>query len=424
MSDTRDPATSYDPGPDFWNDFVRRYWGRRPTVIRQPFARSIASPAEIFAAMIAATDRLRTDDLDFILAIDGIRAGAEDVEICLPTRKDRSMERLADRIGGHLPGGSFAIFVRDVQLELGWEFWKRIRSFLTGLYALVGVPAHRANVDLFAGSYERSRRGIHLDSADVFCFVIEGRKRIRVWPRSSFPGQHYWYGLGGEPKLEKSRCLDGEPGDILYWPSSYWHIGESLGGTVSSLSLGLYPQDSLAARTARVVEEEAAHELGADNVIESLPSSVEQLEAAPPRALRAIARASENLALALLRRRMEQVTGCAFERIPLPSARRRIRASSTFTSDPAFPIFRRAVGGTAIIAANGRSITLPQSKALEGMIDALNRGASISLSQGRRGVDSQLREAVRFLLFSGAVETRPRRALEAFRERRLGRVRF
>ena len=132
MTDRREPAISYDPGGDFWSDFVRRFWGRRPTVIRQPFAQAIASPEEVFAAMVAATNRLHSDDLDFVFAIDGSRAGAEDVERCLPTRSDRSLDRLADRIAGHLSGGSFTIFVRAIQLELGWDFWTRVRSFLTG----------------------------------------------------------------------------------------------------------------------------------------------------------------------------------------------------------------------------------------------------------------------------------------------------
>ena len=214
--------------PDFWPDFVRRFWGRRPTVIRQPFAGAIASPAEVFAAMIAATDRIHRDDHDFALTIDGVRAGAE-VERWLPTKSDRSLDRFAGRIGKGISGRTFAVFVPQFQLELGWEVWKRIRHFLNGLYALVGVPAHRAEIDLFAGNYPRTRRGIHLDSADVFCFVIEGRKRIRVWPGSAFADSGgYWYGFAGDRKnLAKSTCLDGEPGDILYWPSSYWHVGES-----------------------------------------------------------------------------------------------------------------------------------------------------------------------------------------------------
>jgi hypothetical protein len=166
------------------------------------------------------------------------------------------------------------------------------------------------------------------------------------------------------------------------------------------------------------MEGEAARDLGAKNFVESLPSSVEQLEAAPPGALRALARASDNLALALLRRRMEQVTGHAFEEIPLPPARGRLRASSVFTADPAFPIFCRSVGGTAIVAANGRSIALPRSKALREMIDALNRGAPVSLSQRTGAVNAHLREALRFLLVSGAVETRRAGgALEASRGR-------
>jgi hypothetical protein len=154
----------------------------------------------------------------------------------------------------------------------------------------------------------------------------------------------FWYGLGRErAPLATSICLDGEPGDILYWPRSYWHVGDSLGGTVSSLSLGLYAHDSLAATASRLVESEVARELGAENFIESLPASGTQLEALPPRARRAFARASNNLAMTLLRRRMEQVTGYAFEQIPRPPAGARLRASSIVAADPAFPIVYRSV---------------------------------------------------------------------------------
>lgn len=127
MSD-RSRAASYDPGSDFWNGFVRSHWGRRPTVIRQPFARAIASESDVFAAMVAATHRVHTDDLDFGLTIDGVRVGA-DVERWLPTEKDRSLERLTHRIAGDLPGSSFAVFIRAFQLELGWDSGRACVTF-------------------------------------------------------------------------------------------------------------------------------------------------------------------------------------------------------------------------------------------------------------------------------------------------------
>jgi 50S ribosomal protein L16 3-hydroxylase len=405
VSRPRDPAASYDPGPDFWDGFVRRFWGRHPTVIRQPFARAIASPAEVFGAMVAATDRLQRDDHDFALTIDGVRAGA-DVVRWLPKKQDRSLERLADRIARDLPGATFAVSALAFQLELGWEIWTRVRRFLTGLYARVGVPADRAELDLFAGNYARTRRGVHLDSADVFCFVIDGRKRIRVWPPSAFPDGAYWYGFEAERKnRSRSTCLDGEPGDILYWPSRYWHVGESLGGTVSSLSLALYPRDSLATTAARLVEDAVARELRADNFVDSLPASVERLEPPPPHALRAFARASANLATAVLRRRMEHITAHAFAHIPLPPRRRRLRVSSIVAADPAFPIFYRSLGRTALVAANGRSIAVPRSKALQSLIASLNRGARVSVSQRTGTVNPDLRKVLRFLMVTGAVDT-------------------
>lgn len=405
MSKRRHSAGSYDPGSDFWDVFVRGYWGRRPTVIKQPFARAIVSPAELFAAMVAATDRLEGDDHDFALTIDGVRAGA-DVERWMPARRDRSLAGLAQRIGRDLPGSTFALFAPAFQVELGWDVWMRVRRFLSGLYARVGVPAHRAELDLFAGTYARTRRGIHLDSADVFCFVMEGRKRIRLWPGSAFRDRAFWYGYGGGGKrLSRSRCLDGEPGDILYWPSSYWHVGESLGGIVSSLSLGLYRRDSLSAMVARLIEDEVTRELGADDFVGPLPSSAAKLGGLPPRARRAFAQASRNLTTTLLRRRMEHVTGYGFAHLPSPPATGRLRASDIVAADPAFPIFYRSVGSTAIVAANGRSIALPRSKALQRMIDRLNRGDRMPVSKSTDTETDGRRKALRFLVVSGAVET-------------------
>jgi hypothetical protein len=192
------------------------------------------------------------------------------------------------------------------------------------------------------------------------------------------------------------------PGDILYWPSSYWHVGESLGGTVCSLSVGLYMQDSLAATAARVMEADAARQLGADNFIHTLPSSAARLEPLPPRVRKAMANATRNLSTTLLRRRMEQVSGYAFAHIPSPPAPARLPASSVITADPAFPIVYRAVGRTAIIAANGRSIAVPRSNALRAAIDALQRGSPVPLPRQARGGNPHVREALRFLLINGA----------------------
>jgi hypothetical protein len=412
-------ANPADPGVEFWTDFVRRFWGRRPTVIRQPFARAIASPAEVFGAMVAATGRLRSEALDFALTIDGARAAA-DIQRWLPTKKDGSLERFGRRIGCDVPGRTFAVFVPQIQIELGWAVWTRVRRFLNGLYTLVGVPAHRAEIDLFAGNYPHSRRGIHLDSADVFCLVIEGRKRIRVWPGSSFSeSRGYWYGFPNDRNHRaNSLCLDGEPGDILYWPSSYWHVGESRGGTVCSLSLGLYWHDSLAATASRLMEDEVTRALGADNVAGPLPFSLGQIDAVPQRALRAFSRAADNLSVTMLRRRMEHVTAHAFAHLPQPPDCGRLRTSSSVAADPASAIFYRSDGRTAIIAANGRSIVLPGSKRLKQMIQALNRGAHVSLSDAAQGrVNGHLRDALRFLLSCGAVEIRRGRGLPASRGR-------
>src|SRR6185436_729100 len=37
-----------------------------------------------------------------------------------------------------------------------------------------------------------------------------------------------------------SVVLQGKPGDVIYWPSSYWHVGEDAGGLSVAISLALF----------------------------------------------------------------------------------------------------------------------------------------------------------------------------------------
>src|SRR5262249_324125 len=144
--------------------------------------------------------------------------------------------------------------------------------------------------------------------------------------------------------------------------------------------------------------------LGDDNVIESLPASAGRLKTVPPRALRAILRASRNLGTTLLRHRMEHVTGYAFAELPCPPPPSLRPASTLLAADPPFPIPCRSAGRPTVLAANGHSIALPHSKTLEEMIRSLNCGAAVSLSRRRGRVSPAVREALRFLLLRGAVE--------------------
>src|SRR5262249_23765270 len=209
----------------FWRSFTHTYWNRTPTVIRAPFGDPLVRPADLFRAVVRARRRLRvpTDDVAVFVGRRRIVMKRE-LDTWLPRGEDRSLSVFFDRLRRMSPE-EVAIYVSDFQAELGWRFFQRIRSFLRGLYTIAGVPANLAEVDLFLGNYTKTPAGVHRDSATVFCFVVEGRKRIRAWPGHVIRSQSSRKGPDPyDQYVAKSICLDGEPGDVLYWPASYWHI--------------------------------------------------------------------------------------------------------------------------------------------------------------------------------------------------------
>jgi len=398
---------------NFWRRFVKTYWNRRPTVIRAPFRSSIVTPAEVFRAVASATRRLRepTDDFSFRLDTGRVVLDA-DLDRWLPRIEDGSIERYFSRIGRTAAGQQFAIFVSDFQIELGWVFFNRLQEFLKGFYEIEGVPAGRAEVDLFCGNYRRTHTGVHRDSADVFCFVVEGRKRIRAWPADAVPSSSPVTGPASYGRfLKQSICLEGEPGDIIYWPSSYWHVAESRGRLGSSLSLGLYYGCGLARTMTPGLEAGSREILGGNKAIDSLPFSNRRGLLHLASSAERVGRESERLTRGIMRFWMERITGYGFARIPRPRGRVPLRVGQAVRANPASPILCRKFNDDLVISANGRSIAISNNRNVVELIRALNRGKAgrmadlLAAGQRKRKWSSRgVRRALMFLLDVRAVE--------------------
>ena len=96
-------------------------------------------------------------------------------------------------------------------------------------------------------------------------FVVQGVKRITVWPRETFrPETHHLVGAGGKQvvhgldRADAPEGLDlvGKPGDILYWPSSYWHVGTAVdpSAVTAAVNVGLFLEPGGASIAAEVVD--------------------------------------------------------------------------------------------------------------------------------------------------------------------------
>ncbi|MGW2035227.1 JmjC domain-containing protein [Streptomyces sp. NPDC001811] len=95
---------------------------------------------------------------------------------------------------------------------------------------------------LFHGTYEHSPVGFHKDRFATFLFGLRGRKRMRFWPRRPWD----------EPvstKTDYARHIAASvpaevgPGELLYWPADYYHVGGSAtAAAATSVNVGI-PRD-------------------------------------------------------------------------------------------------------------------------------------------------------------------------------------
>jgi hypothetical protein len=405
---------SYDfsLGKDFWRGFTRTYWNRKPTVIRAPFQEPIVTPAEVFRGVVAARRRLRQPTDDFKLLIGGRRI-VLDLDRWLPRAQDVSLERYHARLKRAGARGELGSNAIDFQDELGWTFYNRLRQFLRGLYEIAGVPP-RAEAELFLGNYRRTPSGVHRDQADIFCFAIEGKKCFRLWPAEAIRSSSPETGpVPYENHLKRSVCVEGMPGAIFYWPSSYWHIAESGGQLGSSLSVGLFYGFSFSRAIAASMGE-WSREVDGDgrDPIGSLPFSKSKVS--PELAL--IAQRAEGrpgrLTQRLMRRWLEQTTGYGFDRIPrvtgrAPQLARRVRAN------PISPVLHWKFNGDLVISVNGRSIAVAYHPGIVRMLSRLNRGTPCEVKdllrfggrRPRREARQALRRTWKFLLDERALES-------------------
>jgi len=396
----------------YWRAFTKTYWNRRPTVIRAPFPRPIVTPGDVLRGVVAAGRHAGLSGEDLELRIGGRRI-VLDLNRWLPRAKDATLERYLERLKGAGEGGQVFVKVKQFQRDLGWTFYSRLRQFLQGLYEITGVPS-QAGVELFLGSYARTPTGVHRDEADVFCIVVEGRKKFRLWPGEAIRSSAPMHGPAPyENYLKRSFCLEGGPGDIIYWPSSYWHVAESEGGMGSSLSVLLFYGESVFAALTKNMGE-WYREIGGDerDPVGSLPLSNLHV----PRELVLTAQRAEGrpgrLTERLMRSWMELITGYGFMRIPRARGRTGLRTDKKVRASPVSPILQWKLNGDLVISANGRSISVAYDRAIVRMLGRVSRGAVCEVAEllgagsgkSQRLLRQGLRRILKFLVEEGALE--------------------
>ncbi|CAM3286424.1 cupin [Corallococcus sp. ZKHCc1 1396] len=363
-----------------WDTFVARYWNQRPVL----FKGTGASPftlTDVFDASAGATRRYLERSYavdsrpDVTFTVDRSRQLV--LKPWLPRASDGSLEAYDARIAAEVGAKRYALIISSLHSS-GYGLWSRERAFFAELWKRVGLPITGGITTLFHGTYEHSPVGVHLDRFTTFLFALRGRKRMRFWRKRPWK-EDVSTVLDYQPYLKDSFVAEVEPGDILYWPSTYYHVGESAGaGVTTSVNVGIpltehrtvYAVDDL---LRGMIDETslADHEWTQTRLarVDASPLMRDALRAGGrlptvlPRALSEAVEAFRDVSRPRDARRhiqetwLKRLTSGGFQPVPDPAPTKRLRDGDRVHADARFPIVLEQEDTTRwICAANGQAL--------------------------------------------------------------------
>ncbi|MCD9030912.1 hypothetical protein LDO32_04085 [Luteimonas sp. Y-2-2-4F] len=230
-----DPRYAEETALD-WDRFVRTWWDRGPVVFR-----GLGEPAYPPDAVLRAVARARPTPEEREQRVRFVLDGRQLTQLqpWLPGPGDADFDAYARRVRQRAGAPcDYALIVNTLHRH-GYGVWDAGRRFFHGLWERVGVPGSGAISTLFHGNYERTPVGVHKDRFATFLFVLQGRKRMRFWSQRPWT-EAVATRVDYAQYLDASFAIDMAPGDVLYWPSDYYHVGETAGdGHATSVNVGI-----------------------------------------------------------------------------------------------------------------------------------------------------------------------------------------
>lgn len=393
-------TTGFSLSSRFWSNFVEQRWEKAPLVIKRPFDAPLAAPEEFFGALVDAGNQYRMDAGRSRPSVERnaqLRFNIEnaqlmtDIERYIPEPDDGSVEGYVNRVTRQLDGKSFELIVHHFQAH-SVDLWMRMRGFFRGLYQIIGIPAEKSEAVVFLRNHAQTSFGLHKDDAGVFMFILAGRKKILAWPHERFAAKgDLFCTVDYERYLDDAIVLEGEPGDIIYWPSTYWHVGESSGEWSASISLGLrlnyQPFADVIRYLIRLVSDRPG---GAPRVNtypfdpDSLRQSARDMPAEIKTAINMLREVSLSSDIEEVHKLgwLNRVTGFGFLKVPPPLPPRRLADDEVVYTREDYPIVWLPWSeGRIVCSANGHSFTLKESAEVISMIERLNSGAAYRVKE-------------------------------------------
>jgi hypothetical protein len=231
---------------EFWTDFHQNYWGRAPGLFRGLLPAPMLTAEEAFEALVRGAQNQEKFRARIYVEDRQLETGSELLAF-FPKAADRTLAGYARRLARLSKGRPYGIIVNDIARH-HFGIWSRVRSFLEGLYRVIGLPVSNTDAVLFLGDYGATPGGIHRDFTDTIAFPILKRKRMLIWDDNYFerlkiPTMRTRAAAEPFDHLEDAVDLEMAKSDFMYWPRNHWHVAISDGGLNASFSIGVMHRD-------------------------------------------------------------------------------------------------------------------------------------------------------------------------------------
>lgn len=367
-----------------WHDFVVDHWETKPLTFRDPDS-GLCDEQAVFNGIKSAATELREgtirDHRDVTFHVEN--AVVVDPGPYLP-RLPESIEQYLARLEHLLPHQPFTLLINNFQ-EFSPSLCLCMRRFARSLIEHLGwLPAGMVSSHVMLARYAVSPFAVHKDPNSVFTFLIRGKKTLRVWPFEVFADrtqqpfavhrQLNLYDFDYSSFLGKAVALTGQTGDVLYWPSTYWHVGETDGDDSIHISLHFTfdvhsePRGEVVDLLQKIVESSLSEsDWHSGYPLDGLYSNCAiQTPAKLIQALRTFTdQMQETIEDSIGALWLGRISAQGFWTLAKPAHNSAAAsafvdlATTTVRADPLFPVYWSIVGERVKLAAHGRVIEFP-----------------------------------------------------------------
>lgn len=399
---------------DFWETLRERYWEKEPVVFPNFLSRPILTPEETFEAIQVVGQRYVSGvgPLPYVRCyVDGRQVeDGPGLAAFIPAPDDASMQGYTERLSSSFGGSTFGLMINNIQV-CSWPLWSRINSFSRDVSSKIGMPAAGMEAILFFGNYETTSFGVHADTANVFTFALENRKRVLLWPRDVLARRGIPVFLDKAvvraDQIERDAlALEIGQRDLMYWPPSYFHVSGARGdrAPVASLAVAMFFDAQMQRGEVSPMFERVMNGLmaGCEPLTRPLRFNAgDRGPSLPPELEALFSGLADHLTSAQLRAALHvewlRSMSCGFLRPP-PADAVELELTDLVARRPGSVIHHVELSpGRLTVAVNGHTIETAASQASERLLTALNSGRVATVGElvsEASGGDSQQAESM------------------------------